>query len=153
MKIAKDIMTKDVVSASVDMTVKEFADLLVEKNISGAPVLDRDGRVVGVASESDLVVKDARIHYPTYLHLLDGFIYWPGSVSKFNAEFKKALGLTVGDIMTSEPFTAPETASIEDIATLIADHEVGLVPIVDEAGRLVGIVTTHDIITTISKSD
>jgi CBS domain-containing protein len=153
MKTAKDIMTKDVVSASVDMTVKEFADLLVKKNIGGAPVLDRDGRVVGVASESDLVVKDARIHYPTYLHLLDGFIYWPGSVSKFNTEFKKALGLTVGDIMNHDPVTALETATIEDIATLIADHEIGRIPIVDETGRLTGLVTTHDIITAIGKSD
>lgn len=149
---AKDIMTKDTITVKTDMAVKDLADLLAEKNIGGAPVIDDSGRVVGMVSESDLVVRDARIHYPTYIHLLDGFIYWPSSVAKFNEEFKKALGSTVGDIMSDEVATAGPDATLEDLATLVVDNDIDRLPIVDADGKPIGIVTKHDIVTAISKS-
>jgi CBS domain-containing protein len=149
---AKEIMTRDVVTVTADMPVKDLADLLASKDVSGTPVVDAAGTVVGLASESDLIVADARIHYPTYVHLLDGFIYWPSSAAKFNEEFKKALGSTVGDIMTDKPVTAREDATVEDLATLMTDNEVSRIPIVDAAGKIAGIVTKHDIVTAISKS-
>ena len=149
---AKDIMTKEAVTVTKDMVVKDLADLLAEKNIGGAPVVDGSGRVVGIVSESDLVVRDARIHYPTYIHLLDGFIYWPSSVAKFNEEFKKALGSTVGDIMSEDVATAGPDATLEDLATLVVDSDVDRLPIVDADGKLIGIVTKHDIVTAISRS-
>lgn len=150
--LAKDIMTKNVVTVTADMAVKDLADLLADKNISAAPVVDSDGKVVGMVSESDLILSDARIHYPTYIHLLDGFIYWPSSAAKFNEEFKKALGSTVGDIMTYEVETAGGDATVEDLATLMTDKEVGRVPIVGADGRLEGIVTKHDLVKAISKT-
>jgi CBS domain-containing protein len=149
---AKDIMTKDAITVTKDMAVKDLAELLAEKNIGGAPVVDENGRVIGIVSESDLVVRDARMHYPTYIHLLDGFIYWPASAAKFNEEFKKALGSTVGDIMSEDPATAGPDATLEDLATLVVDKEIDRLPIIGEDGKLAGIVTKHDIVTAISKS-
>ncbi len=151
--IAKDMMTKKVITVGPGMTVKELAGLLTEKSIGGAPVVDADGKLVGVVTESDLVVKDARLHYPTYLHLLDGFIYWPSSVAKFNEEFKKALGATVGDIMANDIATASEDATVEDLATLMIEKDIGLIPIIDSDGKVIGVVTKHDIVTAISKSN
>ncbi len=151
--IAKDMMTKKVITVGPGMTVKELAGLLTEKSIGGAPVVDADGKLVGVVTESDLVVKDARLHYPTYLHLLDGFIYWPSSVAKFNEEFKKALGATVGDIMANDIATASEDATVEDLATLMIEKDIGLIPIIDSDGKVIGVVTKHDIVTAIGKSN
>lgn len=149
---AKDIMTKNPVTVTGDMAVKDLAELLAAKNIGGAPVVDDAGRVIGIVSESDLVVRDARIHYPTYIHLLDGFIYWPASVAKFNDEFKKALGSTVGDIMSDEVATAGPGATLEDLATLVVDNAIDRLPIVDADGKPIGIVTKHDIVTAISRN-
>ncbi len=150
--IAKDVMTKKAITVGPDMMVKDLAGLLSEKNIGGAPVVDDNGKLVGIVTESDLVVKDARLHYPTYIHLLDGFIYWPSSVAKFNEEFKKALGATVGEIMTVDPATAAEDATIEDLATLMIEKDIGLIPIVDDNGKVTGVVTKHDVVTAIGKS-
>ncbi len=149
---AADIMTRDVVTATADLPVKELADLLAKKSVSGAPVVDAAGKVIGMVSESDLIVVDARIHYPTYVHLLDGFIYWPASVARFNEEFKKALGSTVGDIMSDEVTTAGEDATVEDLATLMTDNEISRIPIVSAEHKLLGLVTKHDLVKAISKT-
>jgi CBS domain-containing protein len=150
--IAKEMMTKKVLTVGPEMTVKDLAGLMAENDIGAAPVVDAEGKLVGIVTESDLIVQDARLQYPTYIHLLDGFIYWPGSAAKFNEEFKKALGATVGEIMTTEVVTAKEESSVEDLATLMIDNDIGRIPIVDGAGKVTGIVTKHDVVTAIGKS-
>lgn len=149
---AKDIMSKDVITVRADMTVKDLAGLLAEKGVGGAPVVDAGNKPIGMVTESDLIVHDARIQYPTYIHLLDGFIYWPSSLAKFNEEFKKALGSTAGDIMSDEVITAGEDASVEDLATLMTDNEVSRIPIIGAGGAITGIVTKHDLVGAISAS-
>jgi CBS domain-containing protein len=152
MMIAKEMMTKNVLTVGPDMSVKDLASLMAEKDIGGAPVVDTGGKLVGIVTESDLIVQDARLQYPTYFHLLDGFIYWPSSAAKFNEEFKKALGASVGEIMTTEVVTAGEESSIEDLATLMIDKGIGRIPVIDGHGRVTGIVTKHDVVTAIGKS-
>jgi CBS domain-containing protein len=144
-------MTKTVTTVKADMAVKDLAGLMSKKGIGGAPVVDDNGRLIGMVTESDLIVQDARLQYPTYLHLLDGFLYWPASAAKFNEEFKKALGATVGDIMTGDVVTAGEGATIEDLATLMMDKDVGRIPIVDADNKVAGIVTKHDIVIAIGR--
>lgn len=150
--IAKDVMTKDIITVKPDMAVKDLAGLMSEKGIGGAPVVDDNGRLIGIVTESDLIVQDARLQYPTYFHLLDGFIYWPASAAKFNEEFKKALGATVGEIMTENVVTAGEEATIEDLATLMMDKDIGRIPIVDSDRKVTGIVTKHDVVVAIGQS-
>jgi CBS domain-containing protein len=150
--IAKDMMTKNVVTVGPEMSVKDLAGLMAEKDIGGAPVVDAAGKLVGIVTESDLIVQDARLQYPTYIHLLDGFIYWPSGAAKFNEEFKKALGATVGEIMTTDVVTAGADSTIEDLATLMIDKSIGRIPVVDSGGKVLGIVTKHDVVTAIGKS-
>lgn len=149
---AKDIMSTRVITIREDASVKELADLFLKEAVSGVPVVDAQGSLVGMATEGDLIIKDARIHYPTYIHLLDGFIYLPGSISRFRKEFKKALGALVRDVMTSEVVTAREDTNIEDIATLMVDKNISRIPIMGEGRNIVGIVTKHDIVRSISKT-
>jgi len=145
-------MSKKVITVHEDASVKELADLFLKEDVSGVPVINAQGDLVGMVTEGDLIVKDARIHYPTYIHLLDGFIYLPGSITRFRKEFKKALGALVRDVMTSEVVTASEETNVEDIATLMVDKDISRVPILGEGRKIVGIVTKHDIVRSISKT-
>ncbi len=147
---AKDIMTKDVVILSKEMDVKEVAQLLLEKDIGGAPVVDDEGQVIGIVTEGDLIMEDVKIHFPTFIHLLSGIIYLE-SLKKFEEKLRKAVGVRVEDIMTRKVFTVDEETSVEDIATLMIEKGISRVPVVRE-GQLVGIVTRRDIVKFLAKS-
>ncbi len=146
----KDVMSKKVQTIDQDKSVKDLADRFLKDKVGGFPVIDEEGELVGIVTEADLIIQDARIHFPTYIHLLDGFIYLPQSVARFDREFKKALGATVGDIMTRELITIEENKTVEDAATLMMDKSISRIP-VTKKGKLVGIITKRDVIRVISK--
>ncbi|HSW64760.1 MAG TPA: CBS domain-containing protein [Dissulfurispiraceae bacterium] len=141
---AKDIMTTDVISVLPTMTVEEFARLLINHRISGAPVVDEAGVLKGVVTENDLISQNKRLHIPTIIRLFDAYIMLgkPGSIEK---ELKKMTGTTVSDICTKEVITiAPET-SIEEIATIMSERKVHLLPVLS-GGKIAGIVGKIDLI-------
>ena len=84
-------MERDVVTVRPDMAVKEFAELLREKTIGGMPVVDEEGRLVGIVTEGDLMALDADLHFPHYIQFLDSVIYLE-SARKFEERLKKAVG-------------------------------------------------------------
>jgi CBS domain-containing protein len=143
-KTVRDIMTPEPVTVSSAMTVTAAARLMVDGHIGALPVVD-DGELTGLVTEGDLIMKDIRLEYPTYIHLLDGFIMYPPSTSRFERELKKAVAATVGDVMTAEPFTVQADASVEDVATLLVDRDVSRLPVLD-GDELVGIVTKSDVL-------
>jgi CBS domain-containing protein len=143
-KTVRDIMTADPVTVSSAMGVTEAAKLMVDGRIGALPVVD-DGVLKGLVTEGDLIMKDIRLEYPTYIHLLDGFIMYPPSTSRFERELKKAVAATVADVMTAEPFTVQANASVEDVATLLVDRDVSRLPVLD-GDELVGIVTKSDVL-------
>jgi CBS domain-containing protein len=138
-----DIMERAVVTIGPKATVKELAVLLRDKDVRGLPVVD-EGRLVGVVTEGDIVAQDADLHFPHYIQFLDSFIYLE-STKKFEERLKKAVGTTVGDIMTDEVFSVAPQDPMSAAATLMRDHKINLVPVVD-GDKLVGIVTRHDVI-------
>jgi CBS domain-containing protein len=140
----RDIMTAEPVTVPPAMNVTDAAKLMVERGIGALPVVD-EGRLVGLVTEGDLIIKDIRLEYPTYIHLLDGFIMYPPSTSRFERELKKAVAATVGDVMTAEPVTVQADASIEDVATLLVDRDISRVPVLED-DELVGIVTKADVL-------
>jgi CBS domain-containing protein len=141
---ARDIMTPDPVTVSRDLSVTDAARLMVDRHIGALPVVE-DDVLVGLVTEDDLIMRDVKVEFPTYLHLLDGFIMYPGATAKFESELKKAVGATVDDVMTTEPVTVQATTSVSDVATLMVDEEVDRLPVLD-GERLVGIVSKSDII-------
>ncbi|MBA4370231.1 MAG: hypothetical protein C0418_01460 [Coriobacteriaceae bacterium] len=148
---ARDIMTPDPVTVSPDLSVKEAAKLMVEKRVGALPVMD-GGRLTGLVTEGDLIMQDVRVEFPTYLHLLDGFIFYPPSMSEFETELKKAVGATVRDVMTADPVTVPVDATMEDVATLLVQREVSRLPVMD-GEALVGIVSKSDIVRAIAAEE
>ncbi len=141
---ARDIMTPDPVTVSTSMTVKDAARAMVENKVGALPVVD-EGELVGIVSESDLIMQDVKMEFPTYIHLLDGLIMYPPATARFESELKKAVGATVGDVMTEKPIVVQVDTTVEDVATLMVDRDVSRVPVLD-GETLVGIVSKSDIV-------
>lgn len=144
----KDIMTEKVITVSPETSVKEIADILLKKKIGGVPVLDGE-KLVGIVTEEDLIMKNVKLHFPTYIQLLDAVIYLE-SLKKYEEELRKAVGATAQDVMTRDLVTISPEADIEEAATLMIERNISRLPVV-ENDKLVGIITRRDILKAISK--
>lgn len=144
MFLAKDIMSTAVQTATPDMTVEELAQVLIEHRISGVPVIDAEDNLVGIVTENDLISQNKRLHIPTVLRLFDAYILL-GSPGAMEKEFKKMAAATVGEICSREVITIAEDTSVEEIATIMAERKVHLLPVLS-SGKLVGIVGKADLI-------
>jgi CBS domain-containing protein len=143
--LAKNIMTKRVITIKRDASVKELSELLVKNKISGVPVVDDTGSLVGVATEGDLIVQDADLHFPRYFKLLDGIIYLE-SLNKFKRNLKKYLGTKVEDVMTSRLETVNVDTPVSEVANIMIRNNINRVPVLNKKGDLVGIITRADIV-------
>lgn len=140
---AKDIMTKEVITVKPETTLDELARLLMKQQISGAPVIDDNGKIIGIVTENDLISKNSRLHIPTILRLFDAYI--PLGTSKMESDIRKMAASTVEDICTKEIITVDEEASVEYIATIMTEKRIHILPVVRE-GKLVGIIGKKDLI-------
>lgn len=146
------VMTTDVLAFRATDPVAEAMERLIERGVDGAPVVDDDGAVVGVLSTGDLIVQETELHVPTVISLLGASIELPSSKRHFEEDLRKALGGTVGDVMTDEPVTIGADDSVEDAATLMHRHGVSRLPVVGPEG-LVGIIARVDILRAIMRDD
>lgn len=147
---AGDIMQKDVVTIREEATMQELAELLSVNRISGVPVIDEMNRVVGIATEGDLVAIDAEIHFPHYIQFLDSVIFLE-SVKKFDERLRKAAAYRVREIMTTEVVSVQQDEKLEKVATLMTDNEINRLPVLN-GDVLVGIVTRADVVRAMSQS-
>jgi CBS-domain-containing membrane protein len=144
---ARDIMTRDVITVRPSMTIEEFARLLMKHQISGAPVVDESGSLIGIVTENDLITQNKRLHIPTILRLFDAFI--PLGTSRLEKEIKKITATTVGEICTERVVSVGPETTIDEIATIMTEKKIHLIPVVEE-GRIVGIIGKKDIIKGVS---
>ena len=149
MLTAQDIMTREVITVREDATVRELATLFLAQNISGAPVVDANGRVIGVVTESDLIFQNKKVHLPTAVAILDAFIFLesPGKTEK---ELKKIAGARVGDICSHDLVSVTPETGLEELATLMAEKKVHTLPVL-RGEELVGVIGKSDIIRTIAQ--
>ena len=149
MLTAKDIMTKDVVTVTPDTSIEELSTLLVSNEISGAPVVNADGAIVGMVTENDLISRNKRLHIPTVVSFLDAVIYLESS-KKFAEDVKRLTATKVGDICAKKVVTITEDTTLTDIATLMSEKKVHLLP-VGTSGKVVGIVGKRDVVKAVSQ--
>lgn len=140
-----DVMERDVISVHPETGVQELAKLMHERHIGGAPVVDGEGRLVGIVTDGDLIAEDADIHMPPQIDIFGAIVYL-GSFHKYEEKLRKAVGATVGDVMTKKVHTAHPGDSVRKAATLMRDHKINRVPVVDDEDKLVGLVTRTDIV-------
>ncbi|MDO9287788.1 MAG: CBS domain-containing protein [Thermodesulfovibrionales bacterium] len=147
---AKDIMTTDVITVKPSTTIEELSHKLMEHNISGLPVVNDAGDLIGIVTENDLISQNKRLHIPTVMRLFDAFIVLesPGKIEK---EMKKMTATTVDDICSKKVITVAEDTSAEEIATIMSEKKVHLIPVV-EGKKILGIIGKMDLIKGITKS-
>ncbi len=146
--LIKDIMTKNVITVNPDMDIHKLAELFVNKNISGAPVMDKNGKFLGVVREEGVIFQDKKVHLPTFVSLSVSFLAL--DANRYNEEIKKIAANKASDIMEKDVTTVSMDASIEDVATLMLEKEAYYLPVLDK-GKLVGVVTKKDIVRAIAK--
>lgn len=142
--IAADIMTKDVKTVRPDNTIAQIAKLLSDSGISAAPVQDRDGRLLGMVSEGDLlrpVGQELAEKRAWWLNLLaDGTDLSPAFLESIRVGNRLARDLMVTPVVTASPDT-----SVPALADMLVRHHVKRLPIVRD-GKLVGIVSRADLV-------
>ena len=144
----RDVMTNGVVSVLPTATFKEVAERLVDLGVSGLPVVDTDGTLLGVVTEADLMSKEA--FGPRRRHVLSLVTaYLQGHDPRW---LHKAAVSTAGDLMSTDPTTATPDERVDAAARRMLDLGVKRLPVV-ENGRLVGIVTRRDLLRSFVRSD
>ncbi|MDY0131252.1 MAG: CBS domain-containing protein [Desulforegulaceae bacterium] len=142
MKIS-EFMTTDVISCNVDKTLKDAADLMLEKNISVLPVVDSDNKLLGILTESDFVGKDANIpRAMASIRMLFGKTAYRGNIEKIYREVKDH---PLDKVMTKDPVTISADSSLTALVELMGNRNLKRIPVVKDK-KLVGIVTRKDLI-------
>jgi CBS domain-containing protein len=142
----KDVMSTPVVSVTRDASYKELAARLFELGVSGFPVVDDDGKVIGVVSEADMLAKEA---------LEDGYHGLRGMIAAIvhRAERRKAGAATAAELMTSPAVTVAADDTVEHAAARMYTRTLKRLPVVDPAGRLVGIISRSDVLAVFDRPD
>ncbi len=150
MLTAKDIMTREVISVRLDTPISEVARIFHENRINGAPVVDDEGNIIGIITESDLVDQNKKLHIPTVVAIFDAVIYLE-SLKHFEQELKKMTGSKVRDVYTEEVVTVQVDTPINEIASIMAERHFHTIPVLD-GEKMVGIVGKDDIVKTMAET-
>lgn len=154
---AKDVMTKKLVVFGPDDSIFKVIRMLSHKHISGAPVVDKNRRVVGVVSNSDVIkvldIYAPKIHLtsaPEFLFLLAG-LKIKKNLDELEKEINSAIKIKVKNFMTKNPIIIFEDTDLKNVARLMDKYDVNRLLVVNNKKRLVGILTRDDLITTLSR--
>jgi CBS domain-containing protein len=144
-KTAAEIMNRDVPSVKPDEEARAAVDLLAKTDMGAIPVVDGDDKVIGIVSESDLILSDEEsdLHMPHYLNIMGGVVF-VGSMKGFEERLNKAFATRVEELMTADPIVAHDYEAADRVAKKIADSHHNHLPVVDENGHLAGMVTRAD---------
>ncbi len=144
---ARDIMTREIKTVSPETKIEEAARLLLEHHFNGLPVVDRDGRLVGIICQEDLIVQQRKLPLPSVFPILGAVIPLTSS-RQMDREMHKIAAVTVAEAMTPHPVTVSLETPIDEIATLMVEKNIHTLPVADQ-GALVGIIGKEDILRTL----
>lgn len=149
-KTVADVMNRDIVTVKPETPINDAIHLLSERKISGLPVVNDEGKLVGVLSESDLMWRESGVTPPAYIMVLDSVIYLENP-ARYERELHKALGQTVKEVMTEKSITTihPDQP-LTKAAKLLLQRDIRRLPVVDDQNRLVGILTRGDVMRVIA---
>ncbi len=144
MLTARDIMTKKIVSVTLGTSLKDLAKIFVETRFSNLPVLDESGDLVGIISETDLIEQHKPLHIPTVMTLFD-WVFTIGNEKQFKEEVDRVTAATVGELYRKDPVTCSPDATVRELAGLMSQHKVHLLPVVED-GKMIGVLARLDLI-------
>jgi len=142
----KQVMTREIKSVSLDASAREALDLLQKMQISGLPVIDKDGRLAGMFTEKDIL----SYVLPSYIEKVGRFVYEenPKSIRRKFAELDK---IKVSQLMRKEVVTVSEETTLCEAARLMLTQKARRLPVVDKSARVVGIVSRGDVLKAMSQ--
>jgi CBS domain-containing protein len=142
----RDIMDASPATVHPETPVDEVIAVLREHGLPGVPVVDGEGKCVGIVTEADLVLPDDQgdLHLPHYINLFGGTVFLE-PLSRFEGRLRKAFASTAADMMTRDPDTVAPDTSAKDAARLVHESGHNRLPVVED-GRLVGVVTRLDLL-------
>ncbi|KAB8319325.1 CBS domain-containing protein [Tolypothrix campylonemoides VB511288] len=144
-KTVADIMSRDPIVVRPESPLQEAIKILAERRISGLPVVDDSSKLVGIISETDLMWQETGVTPPAYIMFLDSVIYLQNPAD-YERDLHKALGQTVGEVMSKNPITITPDKTATEAARLMHDRNVHRLPVLDSEGQVIGILTRGDII-------
>lgn len=150
-KNVADAMSRDPVVVRTETPLNEAIQILAERRISGLPVVDDAGQLVGIISETDLMWQETGVTPPAYIMFLDSVIFLKNP-TEYERDLHKALGQTVGEVMSRDPITISPDKSLRDAAQMMHDRDVRRLPVLDDQGQVIGILTRGDIVRAMAAS-
>lgn len=142
----KEIMVKNVTSISPETAASEALDLLENKQISGLPVIDKEGKLVGMFTEKDIL----SYMLPSYIEKVGRFIYEENPKST-KRKFMELSKIKVSQIMRKDVVTTSEDTTICEVARIMLTQKARRIPVIDKVGKVLGIVARCDILKAFSK--
>ena len=140
-----DAMSHHPLTVQPDTSLKEVIKLLADRRVSGLPVTDQTGQLLGIISETDLMWQETGATPPAYIMVLDSVIYLENP-SRYERDLHKVLGQTVADVMSREVITTQPDKPLQIAARLMHEKHVRRLPVLDDQGQVVGILTRGDVI-------
>jgi CBS domain-containing protein len=148
-KTVADVMTANPAVVQPETPLKEAIKLLAQKKISGLPVVNQEGKLVGVLSEADLMWQETGVDPPPYFMFLDSVIYLQNP-AQYDKELHKALGQTVGEVMSDRAISITGDRPLREAAQLMHRREIRRLPVIDQDNKVIGIITRGDIVRTMA---
>lgn len=145
--LVKDVMTSDPVTINPEASVLEVVKILALKHFNGLPVVDKNGDLVGLVTEYNLITAEAILNIPALEKLSKTPDISTNDIQYLADHMKKAAQLRVADVMEKKPITIRYDATFEQALELMnMHHRVNPIPVVDEGGKLVGVVSRYDML-------
>ncbi len=146
---AKDVMTGNVIVLNEEDEIKKAADIFLKYKINAIPVVDKNKKLTGIVSETDLVYQESNLHIPTVFTIFDS-IFYLGTSKHFKKDVDRITATKIKDLMNKDVFYAKENEDIYNLATVMTDKKFYSIPIVNDDKEVIGIVSRYDIIKAMS---
>lgn len=144
-KTVAEVMTPDPIVVGPKTSIREVIKIIAEQPISGLPVVDNSGKLVGIISETDLLWQEAGVEPPVYIMFLDSVIYLENP-ARYDQELHKALGQTVEEVMSGHPVSVKPENSLRKAAKVMQEKSIRRVAVTDNGGKVIGILSSGDIV-------
>lgn len=145
----KDVMRREVPVAEPMTTIAELARMMVENRVPGVPVV-RNGELIGIVTEADLIQREASIDAPSIVPFLDGIIVADAG-TPFEEELRRIVATTAEELMSAPVVSIRDIATVTELATLMLQQRINPVPVVDANRQIVGLATRTGIIELIAR--
>ena len=150
--LVREVMSTPVSTLRPGDKVEQAADVLAAKDVGSLPVVDDEGKLLGILRDDDLIASESRVHVPTFINFLGLGMAFPGEMKHLERELKKIAGATARDVMQTDPPAVTPDATLEDVATIMHDRGVNSVAVVDTDNKVVGIVARADVVRFIART-